>query len=866
MAVSLKASDQGLQLVDAVRRKRGWAKASVEWREAAQVAPASLKRFWLGRPINKDTFVAICKAVGVDWLQVAELQNESELEDQGQSLQPVKPLSSSLDIDWRQLAQEMLIDRKRLTTNPLTVKDGLIFNIDEIFVPLRLVERQQQARRSGNVFPERGSQLYQPERQYEVARMFQQDEFFEQILQRRQSPISQGRRLAILGEPGAGKTTQLQTIANWVFKNTKQDIAIWIALADLQGKTLEAYLLEDWLKTATRKVRVTEAMQEALSQQFNQGRVWLLLDGVDEMVTNTANPLAEIANQLTGWVAQARVVLTCRLNVWDAGKNALESFDAYRTLNFSYGDVLSTDQVGQFIHHWFNNNPELGNQLRAELDQPGQERLKDMVKNPLRLALLCRTWARRQGKLPHTKVALYQQFAEALYEWKQERFPTTSAQRQELNAALGRLARRAIAQNSSQFRLQHHFISSELSERDEEGSLFHLALQLGWLNQVGVAAENPDEKVYAFFHPTFQEYFAAQAIQDFEEFLKSDNRRLFFEPQGKELIFLWWEREDVPQQQKEDFIDALIKQLHTSPDNDIRWRIARYLGEIDASTETEEIVNALTNLLHNSQDGYTLCQAATSLGRIDPQNSDAINTLIELLSNSNDPWLRQRVAKSLGQIALGNSNAIEALTHLLSPSEDEWTRQQATKSLLGQIGAVNPKKSEELNALLLEAKLQPPKSKEERIALTKLINGILESDRLYGKSKVSPDVYNQALDAVLSEVCKKIRNNDPKQDDVITWVNFLLRKYLTSSTIREERELSSNAKDTLVQFENIKSKHIPGRPEANFQALAKRRDAGESWQEISEDWGIPVSQLNTFYNLCAKHFNPTLKEYLQKYQ
>ncbi|MEI2577759.1 HEAT repeat domain-containing protein [Scytonema sp. PRP1] len=859
MAVSLKASDQGLQLVDAARRKRGWTKASVEWREAAQVAPASLKRFWLGRPINKDTFVAICKAVGVDWLQAAELQNESEPENQEQSLQPVKPLSSSLEIDWRQLAQEMLVDRKRLTTNPLTVRDGLTFNIDEIFVPLGLVERQQQARRSGNVFPERGSQLYQPEPH---ARMFQQDEFFEQILRRRQSPISQGRRLAILGEPGAGKTTQLQTIANWVFKNTKQDIAIWIALADLQGKTLETYLLEDWLKTATRKVRVTEAMQEALSQQFNQGRVWLLLDGLDEMVTNTANPLAEIANQLTGWVAQARVVLTCRLNVWDAGKNALESFDAYRTLNFSYGDVLSTDQVGQFIHHWFNNNPELGNQLRAELDQPGQERLKDMVKNPLRLALLCRTWARRQGKLPHTKVALYQQFAEALYEWKQERFPTTSAQRQELNAALGRLSRRAIAQNSSRFRLQHRFISSELGEADEEGSLFHLALQLGWLNQVGVAAENPDEKVYAFFHPTFQEYFAAQAIHDWQEFLKSDNRRLFFEPQWQELIFLWQERKDIPKQQKENFIDALIKQLYTSTDDDTRWQIAKFLGEIGASNK--DIVNALTELLHNSQDSYTRCQAATSLGRIDPENSDAINTLLELLPNSKDPWLRQRVAESLEQIAAGNSDAIKALTNLLSTSKDEWTREQATKSLLGQIGAVNPNKSEELNALLLEAKLHPPKSKEERIALTKLIDGITKSSRLYGKGKVSPDVYNQALDAVLSEICKKIRNDDSKQDDVITWVNFLLEKHLTSSTSREERELPSDAKYTLLQSEDIKSKHILGHPEANFQALAKRRDAGEFWKDISEDWRIPISKLNTFYNFCVKHFAPTLKEYLHK--
>ena len=825
MAVSLKASNQGLQVVDEARRKRGWTKAGVEWCEAAQAAPASLKRFWLGRPINKETFVAICKAVGVDWRQVADLQKEAEPEEQGRDILPVRTLSPSVEIDWRQLAPELLADKRRLTTNPLTVGDGLTFELDQISVPLGLVERQQQARRSGNVSPELGSQLYQPETQYEVSRVFQQDGFFEQVLRQGQSPKSQGRRLAILGEPGAGKTTQLQKIADWVFNNTKEDIAIWVALADLQGKSLEAYLLEDWLKTATRKVRVTEAMQEALGKQFNRGRVWLLLDGVDEMVTGAANPLAEIANQLTGWIAQARVVLTCRLNVWDAGKNALESFDAYRNLDFSYGDAQTTDQVGQFIRHWFSDTPELGKQLRAELDLSGRERLKDMVKNPLRLALLCRTWARRQGRLPRTKVALYQQFAEALYEWKQERFPTTSSQRQELNAALGQLAKRAIAQDSSRFRLQHRFVSSELGEADEEGSLFHLALQLGWLNQVGVAAENPDEKVYAFFHPTFEQYFAAQAIQDWQEFLKTDNRSLFFEPQWQELIFLWLEREDVPWQQQEDFINSLTELLHTSQDNDTRWQVAKYLGEIGASTS--DTVNALTNLLLTSQDGYTRCQAATSLGRIDPGNPDAINTLIELLRTSQDPWLRQQGAESLEEI-------------------------------------VKPDATEELNALLLEVKQHSPKSKERKIALTKLINGIMKSSRLYGKGKVSPDVYDEALGAVLLEICKKIDDYAPKQGDVIAWVNFLLTRHITHSITRGVRELSSDALDTLVQLEDVKSKHIPGYPEANFQALVSRRFAGESWKEISADWRIPFPKLITFYELCVKHVEPQPPKYLHK--
>jgi predicted NACHT family NTPase len=256
----------------------------------------------------------------------------------------------------------------------------------------------------------------------------------------------------------------LQKIAAWVLDNTS-DVPIWISLADLQGKSLEQYLLCDWLKAATRKVRVTEAMQEALGELFNSGRVWLLLDAADEMgIASSENALAQIAKQLTGWVGDATVLLTCRPQCLGCRENALEAFDTYRNLDFSYGDAQTPDQVGQFIRRWFKGSPARGERLRAELDQPGRERIKDAVKNPLRLALLCRAWSLGQGELPNTKAGLYQQFTDALYEWKQDRFPTSSSQRQELNKALGELALRAIASEKTKFRLRHRLVCSVLGK------------------------------------------------------------------------------------------------------------------------------------------------------------------------------------------------------------------------------------------------------------------------------------------------------------------------------------------------------------------------------------------------------------------
>ncbi len=613
-------------------------------------------------------------------------------------------------IDWRGNCREMLTTHKRLTTNPLTAGDGLGFDLDEIYVPLGLVERKQQRRYKGDVSPEQGSLFYggvepvsTPD---EITQKFQQDEFFEQILRPKRS-----KRIAIIGEPGAGKTTLLQKIAAWVLDNT-EDVPIWISLADWQGKSLEEFLLQDWLKAATRRVRVTEAMEEALGELFNSGRVWLLLDAVDEMVDESGNALAKIANQLTGWVASARVVLTCRFNVWDAGKNALEAFDTYRNLDFSYGDAQTPDQVGQFIRSWFSGNVALAERLRIELDQPGRERIKDAVKNPLRLALLCRTWRRQQGGLPNTKAGLYQQFIEALYEWKQDRFPTSSFQRQELNKGLGKLGLQAIAQATTKFRLHHRLVCSVLGEPDEE--LFGLALQLGFLNQVGVAAEaeNRGEKVYAFYHPTFQEYLAAQAIQDWRYFLNHTphNPALgtyrIFEPQWKEVLLLWLGREDVPYEQKEELIQALVA-FEDNWEDFYKYRAwflaAASLAEFTESRHADALVMQLVKwgfgYSYSDQDVGTVANAIAETARSVLQESDrkrVIKSLIDLINTSQNRGIREQAVATLGEVGIGNSEAINALIELIDTSQEQRLRERAIESL----GKIDPGNSHAIDALI----------------------------------------------------------------------------------------------------------------------------------------------------------------------
>ncbi|MDZ8263148.1 NACHT domain-containing protein [Nostoc sp. ChiQUE01b] len=458
--------------------------------------------------------------------------------------------------DWQEIYGAMLEKHKRLTTNEfLFAEDEMKFELKEIHVPLALVERNKPKKCSEDISPEQGSQLYEPS--YEEKQRFEHQAFLEQII-RDGVGKTQGHRIALIGEPGAGKTTQLQTIAFWIL-NKNLGLPIWISLADLQGKSVENYLLQHWLKNALEVVRVTEEQENAFADLFKNNSVWLLLDAADEM--SSPQPLTEISQQLMGWVKNARVVLTCRVNVWEANANALENFETYRLLNFEY-----PQQVQEFIGRWFHNkDADKGERLWQELDKAERQRIQDLVKNPLRLALLCSTWQSSDKGLPETKAGLYQQFVEEFYNWKENRFPTSEHQQEELNAALGRLVKRAIHQETSRFRLRHKLVREELGDPKQQNSLFWLALKLGWLNEVGLAAESATkEKVYAFYHPTFEEYFAGLAVDDWHEFLNHvpDNPALgvyrIFEPQWKEVILLWLGREDVEKEEKNAFLDALV--------------------------------------------------------------------------------------------------------------------------------------------------------------------------------------------------------------------------------------------------------------------------------------------------------------------
>jgi len=630
-----------------------------------------------------------------------------------------KPSQKPLLINWREVCRSMLEPKRELASNLFTSGMGIKFELDDIHVPLGLVERPQKVQRRDDSSPEEGSRVYREEK--EKITPIDYDDFFQQVLANQQSPKNNGKHLTIIGEPGAGKTTQLLKIADWVLDET-EELAIWISLGVVGEKPLQEYLLKDWLRDAAGKLDAAPPQWvEQLEQHLQDGRVWLLLDGADEM--QVADPLGKLAEFVrVPLLKNVRVVLTCRLNLWDAAGNALSEFDTYKMLDFSYGDGKNSDQVKQFIDKWFANpssalpykereqeaSPRLGGteggqQLRKALDETGKERIKDLARHPLRLALLCFTWQSGRG-LPDTKAELYEMFVEALYVLKKGVFFTTSSQQIDLKAALGRLAWKAIDKGFKSI-LPHSLVYEELEKPYPE--LFELADKLGWLNQVGVEPENSLKPVYAFFHPTFQEYFAATVINNWNFFLPRQHkdkpvkdkeksvkykRYRVFELQWKEVILLWLGRQDEKlKEQKEQLIKGLVEFCDGCDSENLNfyWFRAYFLAaegirefpncklakviveqvaiwacskrwlsfdplsetarEILRYTDQSRAIDVLIRILHKSQPtrhDMTCLLAATGLLEIESSHQEAISALTTLMNYSDfEPieWLAARV-------------------------------------------------------------------------------------------------------------------------------------------------------------------------------------------------------------------------------
>jgi predicted NACHT family NTPase len=285
-----------------------------------------------------------------------------------------------------------------------------------------------------------------------------------------------------------------------------------------------------------------------------EGRIFLLLDGLDEVLTLDANAVYQEINRFTEKYHKNLFIITCRT----AGKiHNLNGFIDVETAPFT------SEQITEFSQKWFatliKNPTEDAHQQAVEfiqlLELPENLRLRQLATTPLFLHLACWIFV-HQGQFPGSESEFYKQCLDLLLgKWDEIRGVERDSIRpvftlpQKLKL-LSEIAiktfergeyffeKRTIEQYISDYlcELSDVPIDSEELQLASEEILKAIALQHGLLTE-------RSRGIFSFSHLAFHEYFTARNII-MNSYLKSLEEALeelinhVLEPRWREIFLL----------------------------------------------------------------------------------------------------------------------------------------------------------------------------------------------------------------------------------------------------------------------------------------------------------------------------------------
>ncbi|MEM6432269.1 MAG: NACHT domain-containing protein [Cyanobacteria bacterium P01_D01_bin.115] len=361
---------------------------------------------------------------------------------------------------------------------------------------------------------------------------------------RRQSTGSQGKAkpgvklaraeqyLMVLGSPGAGKSTFLRKMGLEALKGNKgglkhRCIPVFIELKRLTESDIDLKRLIVQEFETCNFPRAEEFTNRAL----RQGRLLILLDGLDEVPTDNLTNAISTIQDFVDQHRTNRFIASCRTA-------------AYRTRFRQFTDVAMADfddtQIEQFIGNWFSS-PEDRQAKKAKtcwevLQRPENKAAKELAHTPLLLTFLCLVYGRAQ-RFPENRAQLYGKALRILLEeWAADKgimqteiYDGLSTELEEV--LLAEIACKGFIKDQLFFTQRElvDAIKSFLAGNLNAPQHFNGQTVLkNMLVQQGIFIERADD-AYSFSHLTLQEYLTAQYIVDHQRIGQLVNAHLFDE-------------------------------------------------------------------------------------------------------------------------------------------------------------------------------------------------------------------------------------------------------------------------------------------------------------------------------------------------
>ncbi|WP_008314652.1 NACHT domain-containing protein [Leptolyngbya sp. PCC 6406] len=392
---SLEASPAGIQRAKRAFALKGWTQENLAG-EINLKTRQPIWRFFTGQPVDRQVFMDLCQVLDLDWREIAE-NPPAEFLDPGESLE-LQPLTIDELVAEVRSQHHDTIQHQCGILQLLDIRHPV--NIDDIYVDVNILEavaNQQflEVSALNNLDPADFNRMGLG------------------IIEQPQIPgveaVKNYGKLRVLGKPGIGKTTFLQHLAVQCNQGdfAPEQVPIFIVLRAFAeaAKRQNDFSLFNYIYQTLVRSGLSDPTQ--LERLLVEGRVLVLMDGMDEVLNQDINTIIREIRGFSDKYHRNRFVVSCRTA---AQKLALHGFTDVEIAPFSAA------QITTFAQKWFvtlGKTATSPGQIQAaefieKLDLPENWQFRQLVVTPLFLHLSC--WVfQGEGQLPTKRTAFYKQ-------------------------------------------------------------------------------------------------------------------------------------------------------------------------------------------------------------------------------------------------------------------------------------------------------------------------------------------------------------------------------------------------------------------------------------------------------------------------
>ncbi|HSM80758.1 MAG TPA: NACHT domain-containing NTPase [Nodosilinea sp.] len=392
---SLRASPAGIQRAKRAFALKGWTQENLAG-EVNLKTRQPIWRFFTGQPVDRQVFMEVCQVLDLDWRDIA-IDLPADFPEPGERLAP-----PSLTVD------ELVAEVRSQHHDTLQHQCGILqlldishpVNLDDIYVDVNILETV--ANRQCLKITELNSLA-----------PTEFDRVGLSAIDQSQIPgveaVQTHGKLRVLGKPGVGKTTFLQHLAVQCNQGefAPEQVPLFIALREFAetAKRQDDPSLFNYIYQTLLTAGITDPAQ--LDLLLTEGRLLLLLDGLDEVLNQDINAVLREIRSFSGKYHRNRYVVSCRTA---AQKLTLHGFTDVEIAPFSQA------QIATFVQKWFvalgQAATTQGEAKAAEfvdkLERPENWQFRQLVVTPLFLHLAC--WVfQGEGQFPSKRTTFYKQ-------------------------------------------------------------------------------------------------------------------------------------------------------------------------------------------------------------------------------------------------------------------------------------------------------------------------------------------------------------------------------------------------------------------------------------------------------------------------